>query len=853
MSGSLGDVRIDDQHSSEDAESASGAEAPAAGHDGDAGPDTARRPDDEGAEVVHTGRPTLDAEGGKPGWDDGLIARRARPESGDSRPRNATEPAGESGTLPRSGEHTEPVQLPLLDEFDEHDHPDDPSAPVRPTAAGTGTAALVAAAPEAPGRTVTTSGSLPSRAPELLAHDVPPRPDEPTPPHDAPEPAVRPANGAATPPARPEAPPSGAPTADVLTSDAPTADTSDVLADDRLAQTITVPELPAEALVRGGRRVEPGGPGGERGLGRRLLALREWVGLSRTRLEPETLAGAVRVLDEAAARGRLSRAHTTVAIAGPTGCGKSTLFNALAGAQLSEAGVRRPTTATPVACVWETSERSGGADGLLERLGVPPRARRRAHLRDGRHRELGGLVLLDLPDHDSLATGHRQQVDRLLELVDAVIWVVDPEKYADAALHERYLRPLAGHAEVTYVVLNQVDRLPADATGELLDDLRRLLDEDGMALGEHGDPGAQVLSLSALTGEGVGELREALGELVGHQLAAARRLAADVDRVVTELRPACVGEGDDRPEGLTTAVRESFEERLAVAVGASAAGQTAERVWLRQADLACGTSWAGLARWQVRRAGTRRGEKPGGWAADESPAKSRTKARAASAAATAKRSAEAEAPNALDPAAEAPVALEAPERSGAGLERERQLTGRPVVEQAVRGLADDVTRGLPEAWARAARHAAWTGGEGLPSALDRALSGARLPARPVRPGWWTVAAVGQAVLLALQLIGVCWLLGGLVAGGMGPERWFPFGLLVGGALGGPLLAWGCRVAARGPARAFGLEQESRLRRLAADCGRGRVLEPVAAELLRYTEAREQYVIAAGGPEEPPTH
>ncbi|WP_443742853.1 GTPase [Streptomyces tardus] len=171
--------------------------------------------------------------------------------------------------------------------------------------------------------------------------------------------------------------------------------------------------MPAEAPARAGRRAGPAAPGGERGLGRRLLALRELVGLSRTRLEPDSLAEAVRVLDEASARGRLSRAHTTVAVAGPTGCGKSTLFNALAGAQLSEAGVRRPTTATPVACVWETSERTGGADGLLERLGVPPRARRRAHLREGSHRELGGLVLLDLPDHDSLAEGHRQQVDLL--------------------------------------------------------------------------------------------------------------------------------------------------------------------------------------------------------------------------------------------------------------------------------------------------------------------------------------------------------------------------------------------------------------------------------------------------------
>ena len=49
----------------------------------------------------------------------------------------------------------------------------------------------------------------------------------------------------------------------------------------------------------------------------------------------------------------------------------------------------------------------------------------------------------------------------MLGLVDAVVWVVDPEKYADAVLHERICGRLAGHAEVTFVVLNQMDRLPA--------------------------------------------------------------------------------------------------------------------------------------------------------------------------------------------------------------------------------------------------------------------------------------------------------------------------------------------------------------------------------------------------------
>ncbi|OEV30439.1 hypothetical protein AN219_10885, partial [Streptomyces nanshensis] len=335
-------------------------------------------------------------------------------------------------------------------------------------------------------------------------------------------------------------------------------------------------------------------------LGRRVVALRRLVDLSRTRLPRPLLAEADRVLDAADARERLSRRYTTVAIAGATGSGKSSLFNALAGTRLSQAGMRRPTTATPIACSWEVPG-GGPADGLLDRLGIPASTRRlmrpesdwRGRIDEGARSELEGLVLIDLPDHDSAADGHREQVERLLRLVDAVVWVVDPEKYADAVLHERYLRPLAGYAEVTFVVLNQTDRLPGDATGAVLNDLRRLLDEDGMALGEHGEPGARVLATSALVGEGIDELRTELAGFVAEQRAASLRLNADLDVLVERLRPAYAttgpAEAENAPTGLTEDVREDFAARLARAAGAVAAGQAAERAWLRHAERTCGT------------------------------------------------------------------------------------------------------------------------------------------------------------------------------------------------------------------------------------------------------------------------
>jgi putative protein kinase ArgK-like GTPase of G3E family len=514
----------------------------------------------------------------------------------------------------------------------------------------------------------------------------------------------------------------------------------------------------------------------------RLDALRELIGLSRTRLDGKTLAEAGRVLDEAAARQRLSSRHTVVAIAGATGSGKSTLFNALAEVPLSETGLRRPTTAAPIACTW-----SEGAAGLLDRLAIPPRLRRRPLA--GGDEELYGLVLVDLPDHDSALVRHREQVDRVVALVDAVIWVVDPEKYADAALHERYLRPLAGHAEITFVVLNQIDRLPGEAADQVLDDLRRLLDEDGMALGEHGEPGATVLALSALTGEGVGELRELIGKFVQDRNAAARRLSADVDAAAAKLRSVYLADGHT---GLHERSREDFAARLAEAIGANAAGEAAEREWRRNASRACGTPWLRLWRWYERM---------------------RT-------------------PGSGLPELAAPV--------------EDELTARQRVEQAVRTVADEAAAGLPAPWAQAVREAAVRGADGLPEALDElaAREAAATNGRPLRPAWWPAAVLAQASMTLVQIFGGLWLVGQII-GVLKPGLLPPVLLMVAGIVGGPLVEWACAAAVRGPARRYGQDAQRRLREAASGCGRAKVLDPIAGELMRYREVREQYATVSG--------
>nr|WP_284287783.1 hypothetical protein [Angustibacter aerolatus] len=139
---------------------------------------------------------------------------------------------------------------------------------------------------------------------------------------------------------------------------------------------------------------------------------------------------------------------------------------------------------------------------LLDWLGVPSR-HRLSHESQASDEadDLRGLVLLDLPDHDSTEVAHRLEVDRLVGLVDVLVWVTDPQKYADAAVHRRYLSRLSGHDAVTVVLLNQADRLDDASREACLRDLTRLVRADGLR-------DAEVLPTSAVRGDGLPHLRE---------------------------------------------------------------------------------------------------------------------------------------------------------------------------------------------------------------------------------------------------------------------------------------------------------------------------------------------------------
>jgi len=543
-------------------------------------------------------------------------------------------------------------------------------------------------------------------------------------------------------------------------------------------------------------------------LDQRLASLSEAAQLARGRLDDELVDAAEAVVARAGRRLGLGVEATVAALAGPTGAGKSTLFNALAGSELARASHRRPTTSTATAAVWGEV-----GDELLDWLEV------------GRRHRLGGepdgLVLLDLPDFDSVELAHRTEVERVVALADLMVWVVDPQKYADGVLHEHYLRPFAAYGEAMVVVLNQADRLEPAARAACVADLGRLLAADGLR-------GLPVLAVSALTGEGLGELRALLEQRVSAREAAVARLAADVAATAAGLATAC---GTGAAGKVSRGDRAALTLALADAAGVPGVVHAVASAHRRRGGLA--TGWP-FVRWlrrlrpdplrrlrlpdRVQREGSEVPELPPATAVTGEPG---------------------------------PAPAPATRSSLPGATRVQ----RAQVESAARTLAGRAAGDLPDPWPRLARQAALAREDELPDRLDAAVSGTDLRLRT--PRWWRAAGLLQTLLALLFLAGALWL---LALAGLGylqlgdaiptPEaEGFPIPtlLLGGGALAGLVLAFVSGLAIRAGARRRAGIAERALQARVQTAGEELVVAPVEAEL----DARERLcrAVAAAGPQE----
>ena len=243
---------------------------------------------------------------------------------------------------------------------------------------------------------------------------------------------------------------------------------------------------------------------------------------------PTVEADAVRS-DAAARLGFPSDAYV-VALVGGTGVGKSSLLNALAGTEVSRASVRRPTTARPVG--WVPQAAGDELGELLDWLGVAP-----DDVHETSSAELGRVAILDLPDLDSTSADHRERVEAILPRIDAVVWVTDPEKYADAVLHDDFLVRWLPRLARQLVVVNKADRLTPDEA----ESVRRDLERDLTRLATGGDragrvPPVPVILTSATGGDaGTDALRRWLAEQVEAKQVVRARLIATIRDAVASL------------------------------------------------------------------------------------------------------------------------------------------------------------------------------------------------------------------------------------------------------------------------------------------------------------------------------
>ena len=519
----------------------------------------------------------------------------------------------------------------------------------------------------------------------------------------------------------------------------------------------------------------------------------------------QTMAGA-EIVAKVQARTALRGGHTVVALAGATGSGKSSLFNTIVGAEVSTVGAKRPTTSKPTAAVWGTESATELLDWLTvgRRHRVEPASSETPGDQPG---DLEGLVLLDLPDFDSRILEHRREADMILALVDVFVWVTDPQKYADALLHDDYLAALSTHDAVTVVVLNQSDRLTPDGVRQVTQDLVRLGERDGIK-------GLQVIATSARTGAGVDDLRLRLATAVAGQEAARHRLAADITAVAGRLR---AGVADTEPS-LGDPAEAELVDALSRAAGIPIVVNAVERDYRQEAWARTGwpfTRWARALRPDpLKRLRLGKGEKDSRDAGTQ-----------------------------LLPGVSA-----AEVRSALGRSSLPPPTpaARSAVELATRRVGERAGQGLPIPWAEAAADAATPPGPELADTLDQAIINTPLRARD--PLWWTVFGYAQWLFAAATVVGLVWLLVLGVVGWLrlpeietprlGPLP-YPFLLLAGGLLFGVLLAALARAFARVGARRRAELIRHRLRESVSRVASEHIVAPVREVLRRHAAAREQ--------------
>ncbi len=166
-------------------------------------------------------------------------------------------------------------------------------------------------------------------------------------------------------------------------------------------------------------------------------------------------------------------------VGGSTGSGKSTIVNSIVGAEVSPAGVLRPTTRAPVLVCHPDDEAWFASTDLLPGL---PRVTGEFEAGAATLKVqpvdalLPGLALIDAPDIDSIEEANRELATQLLAAADLWVFVTSAVRYADAVPWE-FLERARHRGTALAVVIN---RMPVGAEDEIVTHLRAMLQEGGL-------------------------------------------------------------------------------------------------------------------------------------------------------------------------------------------------------------------------------------------------------------------------------------------------------------------------------------------------------------------------------------
>ena len=368
---------------------------------------------------------------------------------------------------------------------------------------------------------------------------------------------------------------------------------------------------------------------------RSVASLKDAISYGEGRVPETVLLDAAETLERLSQRRELSTEHTVIGFFGATGSGKSTLFNAIAGQNIALSAPTRPTTSTVQAAIWEAE----GSEELLDWLGIDKRVypqtqalategettegneaggnnkvaggvaapnavtepapglfnriRRAVGGRGEMRTRTGGLILLDMPDFDSVTTTNRDLAARMMRYVDVLVWVVDPQKYADAVIHRDFMVPLAASGAQALCVLNQADKLAPAEVPAVLASLTRLLQAEGTEAHLLSAP----IAVSARTGEGVDVLRDLLAQVAAAKSLSLQRTDAQLHATASQLRTYAGGEGTV----LAGAYALEAEQKLVKACYASSQAEQVLEAATASYRRAAGqrTGWI-LTRWMSR-------------------------------------------------------------------------------------------------------------------------------------------------------------------------------------------------------------------------------------------------------------